>query len=52
MLPSDVLNRYDDITINILDTMYNDLQNNYLPVDLDDENIICIDGRQYQIISF
>lgn len=52
MLPSDILDRYDNIIIKILDAMYNDLQNNYLPIDLNEENIICIDGRKYQIISF
>lgn len=52
MTPNEVLNRYDDIIVNILDTMYNDLQNNYLPVDLEEENIIRINEKKYQIISF
>lgn len=52
MTPNEIVNRYDDVIVNILNTMYNDLQNNYLPVDLDEENIIRIDGIEYQVISF
>ena len=52
MSPNDILDRYENIIVKILDTMYNDLQNNYLPVDLDEQNIIYVDGRKYQIISF
>lgn len=50
--PNDILDEYDDVIVNILNTMYNDLQNNFLPVDLDEENIIRINGKTYQIISF
>lgn len=52
MLPSDVLDTYDDMTINTLNRIYNDLQNNYLSVDLDEENIIYVDGKKYQIRRF
>ena len=52
MTPDDVLDRHDDIIINLLNIMYNDLQDNWLPVELEDENILRINGAEYNIISF